>query len=146
MTQSSDISMKPKRSPCFAVWYDSLESFKQFMNRQFRTLGYSVGSHPLRYMLCCTLLALSCGAGFVNLKVERRQERLWTPASSDYMVANEYMLNHYNDAEPFSVLLTTNGDSRNIVSVDNFNTLWDLHDDVSSSIVSDGYTMGKRHQ
>ena len=81
--------------------------------------------------------------GFMNLKVERRIERLWTPENSEYMIANEYMLHHYNDAEGFSVLLTKNSGSSNILSISNFNVLWDLHEDISTQIVSDGYTMGK---
>lgn len=95
----------------------------------FYRYGYSVASHPGRYIVVILLLTgLSC-LGFLNFKIEGRSEKLWIPQESDYVKTLEWQQESFPQSQRVEMILYS---ADNILTADYIREMYRIHNLVAS--------------
>lgn len=72
-------------------------------------LGTSIAQSPLKWMLGCSVIMLSCILGLLRFQQEKNPLKLWVPPNSDFVSDTEWLMSHFKEGLRMETFILTGG-------------------------------------
>ncbi|XP_034936281.1 NPC intracellular cholesterol transporter 1-like [Chelonus insularis] len=82
-------------------------SISSVVKHLFFQLGLRIARHPIRWIICCSLLVLLCLGGFLKFRQERNPLRLWIPPDSDFVKDSEWLMDQFGEGQRTETMILT---------------------------------------
>lgn len=144
-------------------WYEFGQAVEDSIAKCYEKVARSVVKRPMIWIICMSCTAAICCVGLVNTKVSIKKlirsivaflyysiifqviissDKMWVPEDSEALDIKDFIAANFGQKPRGGPVLFTATDNidRNIINLDAFETLWDVHEAIIAKAEGDNHT------